>query len=385
MNPFPFRLSVDANRDSVLPALLALPVLLTLFGVLFTRASDQPDLLKPIHLVTGEWAPFCGESLGGQGHASKVVTAVFREMGYEPEFHYMPWTQANATARNADTNHDVRAAFPFYETPERERIFYRAKTPILEVEHSLFYLKKFEGSIFKNGKLRADVRIIPISSYAYQDDLRADIEEYQGSRCGKVHGDTSQTCQICGPWPDTHAAFRELIEDSDVPSVVPEATAVGRAMLDRHFADHDDEVETAKSTYFERPRPIYLMATKNNASNERLVSLFDEALQKLIANGTRDRLIASTDQQSEASAVVVITGASTGGPILATKLGGKTFVVPSGVSAAIEEWGPSYYSADSAPPGALAEGTWIRVRLQQGPMAGTSVLVDGQTATFEFK
>ena len=54
------------------------------------RGGGAAEPLKPLLLLPGEWAPYSVEGLPEKGVASAVVTAVFQQMGYQPQFLFLP-------------------------------------------------------------------------------------------------------------------------------------------------------------------------------------------------------------------------------------------------------------------------------------------------------
>lgn len=91
---------------------LALPIFLTLLAVVFLRAQDEETSLRPIVLATGDYEPYTSRQLGLDGLATAVVDAVFREMGYQPHYEYMPWPLVENGTEINEFNSGIRAAFP---------------------------------------------------------------------------------------------------------------------------------------------------------------------------------------------------------------------------------------------------------------------------------
>jgi polar amino acid transport system substrate-binding protein len=70
--------------------------ILLLVVVLLTFDKKEPSSYKSIKLATGEWAPYTGQNLPEYGKTSAIVTHVLRNMGYQPEFQFMPWSNAES-------------------------------------------------------------------------------------------------------------------------------------------------------------------------------------------------------------------------------------------------------------------------------------------------
>ena len=69
---------------------------LMVFFLVFLMASRSlmANQLKPLNLASGEWPPWSGEKLTGQGIASYFVAEIFKRAGYKVTYRYMPWKRA---------------------------------------------------------------------------------------------------------------------------------------------------------------------------------------------------------------------------------------------------------------------------------------------------
>jgi len=89
--------------------------LLTLLGAPCFAGGEK------IILATGEWPPYVGSALPGQGATAEVVRAAFKAVGIDVEFRFYPWSRAVYEARS---NPDLAGYFPEYPHDLRERQFY---------------------------------------------------------------------------------------------------------------------------------------------------------------------------------------------------------------------------------------------------------------------
>jgi polar amino acid transport system substrate-binding protein len=316
--------------------------------------ADEP--LEHILLATGEWAPFSGEKLDSHGVASAVVSAVLREMGYEPEFRFMPWARAEQTALANDTNRGVRATFPYAFTPERAAAFYYSK-PIFSIELSIFYNARRNpsaASIAKADDLSKFV-IVPISGYRYPPE----VEKFVGG----------------GPVVESNlAAFKQLL-DSDRSLVVLEATRVGEDILAGWLGTDADAIATAPLHF---NTPIHLIASKRNPNNSPFIRQFDEALAHVQRSGTLRQVESQVLESIDAQRTVTLQ------PLDATSLvegyvapsGGNAVLLPRGTRAVVERWSSNYMQPRLAHPN---EPERMRVRILNGPQRGQRLYVDERT------
>ncbi len=87
-----------------------------------------------VTITTGEWPPYNGKKLPGEGFANAIVRAAFCEMGIEVRFGYFPWSRALKLA--ADGSWDASAIWAFSESRSRE-LYY--SVPIVEGQDVLYY------------------------------------------------------------------------------------------------------------------------------------------------------------------------------------------------------------------------------------------------------
>jgi polar amino acid transport system substrate-binding protein len=227
----------------IIALILACSLVLATVVVLGLVGGGKNEPLEPILLATGEWAPYSGEALASYGVASAVVSAVFQQMGYQPQLRFMPWPRTEQVTAENDTKRGVRAAFPYVFTSERDAKFYYSKS-ILTIELSIFYnveRNSTAGNIKDVGDLSKFV-IVPIKGYQYP----AEVEKFVG-------GVPAVENNI--------AAFKQLL-NSEQPLLVVEATRVGEEILGGQLAAEADLIRTSSLLHFNTP--IYLIASKRN-------------------------------------------------------------------------------------------------------------------------
>jgi polar amino acid transport system substrate-binding protein len=134
----------------------------------------QGDLLadKPqIALGTGEFEPFAGQNILNNGALVELVSAVFKEIGMEPQYTFYPWKRAEQLAEEGK----VFAIFPYVQTEERQKDF-EFSDPIMWNSEAtvLFYLKKNfpQGITYKSYEDLAAYKLGGVLGYWYEQPLQ---------------------------------------------------------------------------------------------------------------------------------------------------------------------------------------------------------------------
>jgi ABC-type amino acid transport substrate-binding protein len=350
------RPAAEASGVSYLVALVFAGALMIAIVAWVTIRGGADEPLEPILLSTGEWAPYSGEKLVSNGVASAVVTAVLQQIGYKPEFRFMPWSRAEQAALANDTNRGVRATFPYALNPERSANFYFSK-PIFNIELSVFFNGERNpagASINKADDLRR-FSIVAISGYRYP----VDVERF-------MSGATSAETNV--------AAFRQLLT-SDKPLVVVEATRVGEDLLRGELATDAAAIQVAPLHF---TSPIHLMASKRNPNNSSLIRQFDAALAEM----QRSDALAQIEQQTlgaiDEQNTVLLQPLVPTGTIEATTGGeeDESILLPRGTRAVVERWSRNYLEPKRTRPDAAER---VRVRILNGPQRGQRLFVDERT------
>ncbi len=312
--------------------------------------------LAPILLATGEWAPYSGEALGSKGVASAVVSAVLQQMGYQPEFRFMPWARAEQAALENDTNGGVRATFPYALSTEREAGFYYSK-PIFSIELSVFYNARRHPGVAQitTAADLSRVVIVPVSGYRYPPD----VEAHLGAE----------------PLAESNlAAFTQLLE-SERPLVVVEATRVGDELLAGPLAARAGAIATAPLHF---TSSIHLIASKRNPNNNSFIRDFDAALTELQQADALKAIETQALESIDDQRMVHLQPLDRPGSIEAftDAASSRAVLLPRGTRAVVERWSSNYLEAKPVPAGA---SELVRVRILNGPQRGQQLFVDERT------
>lgn len=113
------------------------PALIIFILSLFLFSHADATVLK---IVTGEYAPYCGEKLYKGGMTTQIVDAVFKELKKEIHFEFVPWKRA----LNMVHNNPLSASYPWSKGgKDRDEDLYFSN-PIHEFRIS-YYVRKDSG------------------------------------------------------------------------------------------------------------------------------------------------------------------------------------------------------------------------------------------------
>ena len=98
--------------------------LLCLITAIFVISSSAVFAQNKVIFAIGEWAPYTGKEMQGNGMASELVTAACNAAGLKAEYEFFPWKRAEAKVSEGSQ----LGTFPYKETKEREGRFLFSKT-----------------------------------------------------------------------------------------------------------------------------------------------------------------------------------------------------------------------------------------------------------------
>lgn len=222
---------------------------------------------KKITLAIGEWPPYTSSSLKNYGLFSEIVKRAFALVGVEVEYVFYPWKRALSLAEF--NKHD--GSITWFKTSERVKKFYYSDQ-ILNSEFVFFHLSSQEFD-WKN-----------------IDDLR---KRKIGATIGFNYGNEFQRAEKLKIIKVERASkdelnFRKLLKRRI--DIFATDLIVGKAMLRKLYT-----LEIVnKFTHHKKPirtDPMYLLLTKKNKENGKLIKVFNEGLKKLKKSGEFDQCV----------------------------------------------------------------------------------------------
>jgi polar amino acid transport system substrate-binding protein len=198
-------------------------------------------------ITNGDWPPFLGERLPGNGAISEVVREAFALKGIETKYGFFPWARALAIA--AEGKWDASVGWAFSEERARDFFFSDALVDLPVILFSLTS-KKVD---WKEWKDLAGLSIGVTRGYHYGSEFEKAREE------GLFRTDVS---------PDDETCIRKLLGKR--VDAVPVDKYVGIELINRRFAG-----DAKRVWYSEKPvraAPYYLLFSKKAPNAEKLLA-----------------------------------------------------------------------------------------------------------------
>jgi polar amino acid transport system substrate-binding protein len=194
----------------------------------------------------------------GYGLVTEIVSAVFKEMGKEPVYDFLPWKRCEESVKNGEH----WGTFPYAITDERKEHFLFTD-PISETRSYLFALKQISLSEL------ADLKSFNVGG------VRGNFYETMFSEAG-IKLDLSN---------DEETAFKKLFTDR--VDMVVAADAVGWYIIDKHFPEKKNSVVMLPLPLMnnEGATKNAIMVSKSYPGAEELIREFNEALKRIRENG----------------------------------------------------------------------------------------------------
>jgi polar amino acid transport system substrate-binding protein len=255
-----------ALRRSTIITLVNMGIALVLLIFIYYIFENSPNQrFEPVIISTGEWAPYSGENLASYGIASAIVTKVFHDMGYVPQYQFLPWPAAVEKAAESESNDGVRGTFPFTENKGRESKFYFSDV-ILSINFAIFYNSKYnpEGADIRDTSDIAQHGMIPLAGYEYPEVLRKHL----------IPAPNTDTT-------DNLEAFMQLGSRKDAKLIVVESVEVGTQLLEQKLPHLAAQIKRAP---FQGALHFRIMFSKRNPNNLTLKNEFDKQLAEFKSN-----------------------------------------------------------------------------------------------------
>lgn len=222
---------------------------------------------QTVRITSGEWAPYCSQNLEDYGLALCIITEAFAKEGVKVEYSFFPWDQAMNKAQTIEW--DGSAAW--FRSQEREQNFY-ISDPVVMSGYVFFYLKKNKFD------------------WKTMDDLK----KYKiGATKGYDYGKAFQEAEKQGIIHVERLAKDEMNFDNLLKGkidIFPEDMDVGTNILYNRYPYYT-YVDVTTHPKRLREDPLYLLLSKSNAKNKKLMELFNNGLKKLKESGDYERCV----------------------------------------------------------------------------------------------
>lgn len=157
-------LSSQANYQRELTMRTFFMLMVLLFGLSYQPCSYAET--DKIILATDDWEPYISQTQPDHGQFTKIVSAVFKDMGMEAVYIFAPWKRIEVLVKNGS----AYAGIPYSYTDKRHKSF-DYSVPVMTSSYVFFYNKKAypNGINYKTLEELAQYRIGGVSGYWYED------------------------------------------------------------------------------------------------------------------------------------------------------------------------------------------------------------------------
>lgn len=156
---------------------------LVMFMCAGCTSGTQVKPLKPIHVATGEWAPFVSQNLENNGPVAQMISTILIELDFIPTFKYYDWGSVHT---------HLNTGYPSFAFPYmmgNDTLEYKYSDPIIDLDYVLFFYSEDGGS--------------KCSFDSLDDIVKA------GKTIGRIKGYTKL------PWIEDDSAYEEVSSSLD--------------------------------------------------------------------------------------------------------------------------------------------------------------------------
>lgn len=337
------------------------PITLFVLCALFASVSRADGVLKPVDIATSEWKPYVSQKMPDYGEVSQRITMILEQMGYQPNYRFMPWKEAEKTVYENAENTGTRGTFPFIHTEEREKKFYFSSEPVLKGCMVFFYNKdKIQNSkpvlTGLNDLKKYNIGFIAkTAGYQYAEELQP-ILEARGSSTENIY-----------------QLFSRLMDNNDANvQTIPVFKKVGQAILDDYFPIKKRNIAIFRVEQDNKadcllPTKYYFIVSKLNPENVEFIRKFDKKYASLDTN-RKERVEVSVMQRLAAYKQEVILDADNSIGFIKGMIDNTVYLIPRGTKGYLLSWTPNDKTTEVT----------AKVYLLTGPYRGMEMRVDGR-------
>lgn len=338
--------------------LISVYVILSIFP---SQAQETTSDLKPVTVITGEWAPYTTESESNYGYMSELVTQTLRGMDRKVNYQFLPFFAGYEKTKNGG----AFATFPYFYSKERSKDFFYS-APLTEIEYVVF-IHSSNAEKFSNVKQLSDLKafsMAKVAGYAY-----GKLDEYI-KPSGK---DLASEIQ----------AFRQLL--SKKADYVAASRAVGMNIIERYFFKdlHQFQIlKIKKNTDSSLPIDlswninVHVLFPKVNSNAESDRDGFNASLKKIQETGIQQSMKTLNTRDVKARRIVKLSDPGSFALVTAKKSlqSDKSYIIPRGSKALVVEWSRNF-KVGLKTTVHQQMNQYTKVRLLNGPLRGHIVYV----------
>lgn len=335
----------------------ALFCMLFLFQVAHAPSSRADNgFLKPVTIITGEWAPYTSEADSHRGYLSELVTEALGGMGLKPSYVFLPFAFGYERAKSGE----AFATFPYFHSEQREEEFFFSK-PLDRIDYVIF-VRSDRTSRFAQVKERADLsafNTVRVDGYGY-----GEFEKHIRPADSQAQSEIQ--------------AFRQLLEGKI--DYLAASRDVGTRLIERYFFRDQHRFQILTPPGATEPlgwsMDIHLLFPKSQPDAEANRDAFDKKLDAVIASGFRQVLQRRNNDEIRSRRIVRLTDPGSFALVTAKDSpdAKESFIIPRGSRALVVDWSKNFTEKMVTTVFEQMQ-RYSRVQLINGPLKGRLVYV----------
>ncbi|MET1077574.1 MAG: ABC transporter substrate-binding protein [Pseudomonas sp.] len=250
----------------VLLGLLAGPLLAQLPASGLPLTAEEARDPKVVLVGSGDWQPYVDERREDGGVLGRLVTAAFRQVGYQVRFTYYPWDRNALMLQKGSLD----AIMP-YACSQVRQAFSWCSAPLVRDEMVFFHRK----------------------DWPFEWTALTDLKDYSiGASLGYFYGEDFAQAENSGQLQVTRSSREDanfrLLELGRI-QLYPQERSVGYAMLRRLYPADGGQAFTHHPLPL-ATLPLHLLFRRDDPRGAELLAAFNQGLKKMTANGDLARL-----------------------------------------------------------------------------------------------
>lgn len=229
-------------------------IFLLLISSSFSKVLPK-DTVKIINVAIGEWPPYVSKDLPDRGPHARLVSKIFKRLGYKVTYHYMPWKRALHETKKGK----FVATFPWSKTKDRNRVLDYSIIPIANLNDRIYFVKNNhkDGIDIKNIRELKSLTAVAIRGY-----WQKKLYEKNKIKFSMVSNEIAAINMLLSSRADFYIEEEKVFD----------------AILKKEFKKKGNLLGRSSNIY--RSYPLYVLFSKKNALAQEVKTIFDKELKK---------------------------------------------------------------------------------------------------------
>ncbi|MCF2859752.1 transporter substrate-binding domain-containing protein [Pseudoalteromonas sp. SMS1] len=241
-----------------------LALILLLFIILIVR----PAFAQTLTIAIGDYPPYSGEKLKGQGLIPQVIRAAFAQHNIRVDFQFMPWARSFMEAKKGQ--YDASA---YWYCTESRQAHFSCSMPLYEESAVFFFNKSNPVPSWNTLAELENYRIGATRGYSYTDEF------WRLANSGDLNVNIMTRDE---------QNFSMLLKGRI--DLFPIGLLPGQYLLEKNYHNEKNALN-----YLPKPLltgTLHLLFLKNQPTSMRLLSIFDDGLAKIKRSGEYHAILA---------------------------------------------------------------------------------------------